>query len=54
VVLTGIQKYEAPKSVIALAVEALNPSIGRSFTNFDPIVFMIFHPHIIVPSPIEV
>ncbi len=50
VVETGTQSAVAEKRVIALAVSAANPSIGVSFTIFDPIVFTILQPPVIVPS----
>jgi hypothetical protein len=54
VVDTGTQSEDAVKSVIALAVSAANPSIGESFTIFDPIVFTILHPPVIVPAAIAI
>lgn len=52
VVDTGTQSAVAENSVIALAVSAANPSIGVSFTIFDPMVFTILHPQVIVPRAI--
>jgi hypothetical protein len=54
VVLTGTPREEAVKSVIALAVSAANPSIGLSFTIFDPMVLTILHPPVIVQSAMAV
>lgn len=52
VVETGTQSEDAVKRVMALAVSAANPSIGVSFTIFDPIVFTILHPQVMVPKAI--
>lgn len=54
VVLTGTQKCDAVKRLIALAVLEAKPSIGVSFTIFDPIVFIILHPPVKVPIEIAV
>ena len=54
VVETGTQSAVAEKRVIALAVSAAKPSIGVSFTIFDPIVFTIRQPQVIVPSAIAI
>ena len=54
VVETGTPNDEAVKRDIALAVSAANPSIGRSFTIFDPIVFTILHPPVSVPREIAI
>lgn len=39
---------------MALAVSAANPSIGRSFTIPDPMVFTILHPQLNVHAAIAV
>lgn len=54
VVDTGTPRDEAVKSEIALAVSAANPSIGVSFTIFEPIVFTILHPPVRVPRAIAI
>mgnify|MGYP005608187327 FL=1 len=54
VVLTGTPSEDAVKRLMALAVSAANPSMGRSFTIFDPIVFTILHHPVSVPAAIAV
>ena len=50
VVLTGMPKLLAPKSVIAPAVSAANPPNGCSFVIFEPIVCTMRQPPVSVPS----
>jgi len=52
--LTGILRDSVRKSVIAPDVSAATPSNGVTFVILVPIVFMIFHPPLIVPNPIAV
>lgn len=54
VVDTGTPNDDAVKSDIALAVSAANPSIGRSFTIPEPIVFTILHPPVRVPAEMAI
>lgn len=54
VVDTGTPSDDAVKSAIALAVSAANPSMGRSFTILEPIVFTILHPPVSVPSDMAI
>jgi len=49
VVLTGIPAKEAPMMVMAAAVSAQKPPIGRSFVIFVPIVLTMRHPPAMVP-----
>lgn len=52
VVLTGTPSDVATNKLVALAVSAQKPSIGRSFVIFCPMVFTILQPPIRVPRPI--
>src|SRR3954469_6707548 len=54
VVLTGACKWVAIKMVVAAAVSAANPLIGRSLMIRWPIVFMIRHPPDAVPQAMAV
>jgi hypothetical protein len=54
VVDTGTPRAVAEKSVIALAVSAAKPSIGVSFTIFEPMVLTILHPQVIVPRAMAI
>src|SRR5690606_14393534 len=51
VVETGIPKNSDKYSVIAPEVSAATPSREVTLVIFDPIVFTIFQPPLIVPSP---
>src|SRR5690606_36585364 len=52
VVETGIPKCSDTYKVIAPAVSALTPSSEVTLVILDPIVFTIFQPPLMVPSPI--
>ena len=52
VVLTGMPPSAVPMSVIAPAVSALKPPIGRSFVMRMPIVLTMRHPPARVPRAI--
>ncbi len=52
VVLTGIPKWAVPIRTMAEAVSAENPSMGRIFMIFVPIVLTILQPPIMVPRDI--
>ena len=54
VVETGMPIRLAISMIVAAAVSAANPSIGRSSTTFNPIVLMIRQPPVAVPKPMAV
>lgn len=54
VVLTGILNDSVRNKVIAPAVSAATPSKGVTLVILVPIVFTIFQPPLMVPSPMAV
>jgi hypothetical protein len=51
VVETGIPIWPVKNKVNAPAVSAATPYNGVTLVIFDPIVFTIFHPPLMVPNP---
>src|SRR5580658_5920680 len=54
VVLTGMPSFSVRNKVNAPAVSALTPSSGVTLVILVPMVFTIFHPPLMVPSPMAV
>src|ERR1700712_497670 len=54
VVLTGIANFSVRNNVMAPAVSAATPSSGVTFVMRVPMVFIIFHPPLMVPMAMAV